>query len=162
MRTSRHTYLGRRPGSGRSNKSSLNDVKAGHANRPKTAANCGFLPRTRSATQHPNHRKREEFWWRQTGSNRRPHACKARALPTELCPRVEFSSSQRTDNPHRWHRGKPGPFARRSEGSRTNKAKDLHGAAECVSKWWARPASPAGAKLRGRARHKPTRGNHER
>jgi hypothetical protein len=26
-------------------------------------------------------------WWRQTGSNRRPHACKARALPTELCPR---------------------------------------------------------------------------
>ena len=25
-------------------------------------------------------------WWRQTGSNRRPHACKARALPTELCP----------------------------------------------------------------------------
>jgi hypothetical protein len=27
------------------------------------------------------------FWWRQTGSNRRPHACKARALPAELCPR---------------------------------------------------------------------------
>ena len=27
-------------------------------------------------------------WWRQTGSNRRPHACKARALPTELCPRL--------------------------------------------------------------------------
>ena len=26
-------------------------------------------------------------WWRRTGSNRRPHACKARALPTELCPR---------------------------------------------------------------------------
>ena len=26
-------------------------------------------------------------WWRQPGSNRRPHACKARALPTELCPR---------------------------------------------------------------------------
>jgi hypothetical protein len=25
-------------------------------------------------------------WWRQTGSNRRPHACKARALPAELCP----------------------------------------------------------------------------
>ncbi len=31
---------------------------------------------------------RKELWWRQTGSNRRPHACKARALPTELCPRV--------------------------------------------------------------------------
>ena len=25
-------------------------------------------------------------WWRQTGSNRRPPACKAGALPTELCP----------------------------------------------------------------------------
>ncbi len=28
-------------------------------------------------------------WWSQTGSNRRPHACKARALPTELWPRTE-------------------------------------------------------------------------
>ena len=27
-------------------------------------------------------------WWSQTGSNRRPHACKARALPTELWPLV--------------------------------------------------------------------------
>ena len=29
----------------------------------------------------------EGGWWRWTGSNRRPHACKARALPTELHPR---------------------------------------------------------------------------
>ncbi len=28
-----------------------------------------------------------QVWWSQTGSNRRPHACKARALPTELWPR---------------------------------------------------------------------------
>lgn len=28
-------------------------------------------------------------WWRQTGSNRRPDACKATALPTELCPRED-------------------------------------------------------------------------
>src|SRR5262249_8394696 len=28
-----------------------------------------------------------EVWWSQTGSNRRPHACKARALPAELWPR---------------------------------------------------------------------------
>ena len=28
-----------------------------------------------------------EAWWRQPGLNRRPRACKARALPTELCPR---------------------------------------------------------------------------
>ena len=27
-------------------------------------------------------------WWRRTGSNRRPHACKARALPTELRPPI--------------------------------------------------------------------------
>lgn len=27
------------------------------------------------------------IWWRQTGSNRWPPACKAGALPTELCPR---------------------------------------------------------------------------
>ena len=32
------------------------------------------------------HQKRS-IWWSQTGSNRRPHACKARALPTELWPR---------------------------------------------------------------------------
>ena len=30
-------------------------------------------------------------WWSWTGSNRRPHACKARALPTELQPRVGSS-----------------------------------------------------------------------
>ena len=34
-------------------------------------------------------------WWSQTGSNRRPHACKARALPTELWPR------RRTEDRHR-------------------------------------------------------------
>ncbi len=33
----------------------------------------------------PTHRPRR--WWSKTGSNRRPHACKARALPTELLPR---------------------------------------------------------------------------
>ncbi len=34
----------------------------------------------------PTHRPRR--WWSKTGSNRRPHACKARALPTELLPRM--------------------------------------------------------------------------
>ena len=32
---------------------------------------------------------RGEGWWSQTGSNRRPHACKARALPTELWPHLQ-------------------------------------------------------------------------
>ena len=36
----------------------------------------------------------ERRWWSQTGSNRRPHACKARALPTELWP-LERSRPQR-------------------------------------------------------------------
>jgi hypothetical protein len=30
----------------------------------------------------------DTIWWSQTGSNRRPHACKARALPAELWPRT--------------------------------------------------------------------------
>ena len=32
--------------------------------------------------------KNEEKWWRRTGSNRRPEACKATALPTELRPPI--------------------------------------------------------------------------
>jgi hypothetical protein len=32
-------------------------------------------------------------WWSQTGSNRRPPACKAGALPTELWPRRRWSVS---------------------------------------------------------------------
>ena len=35
----------------------------------------------------PRHEARRR-WWSKTGSNRRPHACKARALPTELLPRT--------------------------------------------------------------------------
>ena len=35
---------------------------------------------------------RPSEWWSQTGSNRRPHACKARALPTELWPRESVSA----------------------------------------------------------------------
>ena len=41
-----------------------------------------FRSRTISKIGEPR-----RFWWSQTGSNRRPHACKARALPTELWPR---------------------------------------------------------------------------
>ena len=33
-------------------------------------------------------RSLSRFWWSQTGSNRRPHACKARALPAELWPLI--------------------------------------------------------------------------
>ena len=37
---------------------------------------------------------RSSCWWSQTGSNRRPHACKARALPTELWPRSDGRPGQ--------------------------------------------------------------------
>jgi hypothetical protein len=33
-------------------------------------------------------------WWSQTGSNRRPPACKAGALPTELWPRTDWLASR--------------------------------------------------------------------
>ena len=37
-----------------------------------------------------------EGWWSQTGSNRRPHACKARALPAELWPRNQKTNARGT------------------------------------------------------------------
>ena len=36
---------------------------------------------------------RFDDWWSQTGSNRRPHACKARALPAELWPRNQKTNA---------------------------------------------------------------------
>src|SRR5690606_17774199 len=41
---------------------------------------CTCLPQLRA-------RVLTAFWWRMTGSNRRPPACKAGALPAELIPR---------------------------------------------------------------------------
>ena len=41
-----------------------------------------------------------KLWWSQTGSNRRPHACKARALPTELWPLSEDSSREAGTGSH--------------------------------------------------------------
>src|ERR1700759_1132782 len=37
----------------------------------------------------------QTIWWSQTGSNRRPHACKARALPAELWPRNQKTNASR-------------------------------------------------------------------
>ena len=45
-------------------------------------------------------RKKQQTWWSWTGSNRRPQACKARALPAELQPpsplRSEYSNHTRS------------------------------------------------------------------
>src|SRR5258708_8736113 len=43
-----------------------------------------------------------EAWWSQTGSNRRPHACKARALPAELWP--QFPETVSPSSPSRLRR----------------------------------------------------------
>ncbi len=61
----------------------------------------------------------EAGWWSQTGSNRRPHACKARALPTELWPLLRpgglrragplFAEVGRTCLPKPWRRKMVGP-----------------------------------------------------
>ena len=47
-----------------------------------------FRPANRKSvmSRKAANRPRRAAWWSQTGSNRRPHACKARALPTELWP----------------------------------------------------------------------------
>ena len=45
-----------------------------------------------AASVGPSLTSRPKPWWSKTGSNRRPHACKARALPTELLPHDEESS----------------------------------------------------------------------
>ena len=56
-----------------------------HPQRAGTAATRRILVNKKAA-------RREDLaagnsWWRQWGSNPRPQACKARALPAELCPR---------------------------------------------------------------------------
>ena len=44
-------------------------------------------------SNHLSYRPKVEFrWWSQSGSNRRPPACKAGALPAELWPRVSGRS----------------------------------------------------------------------
>ena len=46
-----------------------------------------FIPGDISGHFCVNTRRNTQKWWSQPGSNRRPQACKASALPTELWPR---------------------------------------------------------------------------
>jgi hypothetical protein len=52
---------------------------------------CAIFTRRANGALSEHHtgkyRVRGNLWWSWTGSNRRPQACKARALPTELQPR---------------------------------------------------------------------------
>src|SRR3979411_2543364 len=53
-----------------------------------------------------------EGWWSQTGSNRRPHACKARALPAELWPRNQKTNAPRHAEPKLASASPPSSIAR--------------------------------------------------
>jgi hypothetical protein len=46
---------------------------------------------------YPTTRRMREGWWSLSGSNRRPHACKARALPAELRPHNQETNASRSE-----------------------------------------------------------------
>ena len=91
-----------RPMSGRPNALPLHDVRYRKAGRFEAAASRQRLSKRPCASTNETDKIASEgygvrpapaarpssqrSWWSQTGSNRRPHACKARALPTELWP----------------------------------------------------------------------------
>jgi hypothetical protein len=55
---------------------------------------------------HQEHVAHQKDWWRHADSNRRPSACKADALPTELCPRKVIATVKYDRGSH----GKSGKF----------------------------------------------------
>ena len=73
-----------------SDRSPLYDVRNHARAHPVKDERCEVMFRGRLATAHSRTHRRcfKLIWWSQTGSNRRPHACKARALPAELWPRT--------------------------------------------------------------------------
>jgi hypothetical protein len=84
---------------GCSERSPLHDVRK-PANRRETQQLRNFVTSGRTS-QKPEHfatssaplqmKSSAAGWWSQTGSNRRPPACKAGALPTELWPQTDGS-----------------------------------------------------------------------
>ena len=57
-------------------------------------------PIIRTAANKCSHgRDKATDWWSQSGSNRRPHACKARALPAELWPLSQMLSNRPVSPP---------------------------------------------------------------
>jgi hypothetical protein len=59
-------------------------------NRPRIAFTCRCATRRlfMDELSSAGFQSKRPAWWSQSGSNRRPHACKARALPAELWPRA--------------------------------------------------------------------------
>ncbi len=87
VRTSARMQIPQLPLDKRSDMFPLHDDRQHRSQRKRMTANSVY-PRIleRSAGN-------QTVWWSQTGSNRRPHACKARALPTELWPRAGKNSA---------------------------------------------------------------------
>jgi hypothetical protein len=91
---------------------------------------CAGLPQssfahTRFGGQPPL--LRSVGWWSQTGSNRRPQACKASALPTELWPRSGNCRWRKPTEARGCFASPPSPRLRRTTFSRS-----------ASEGWWAR------------------------
>ncbi len=72
-----------------SDRSPLHDVRYPAMLALKAAREVVSRGRITGASRHQG----SPIWWSQTGSNRRPHACKARALPAELWPRNQKTNA---------------------------------------------------------------------
>jgi hypothetical protein len=74
------------------NEQSLHQTRQNHADAsaPRTIPKdpIGIHPMTQPDPPASNTQKVTPKWWRRTGSNRRPPACKAGALPAELRPQT--------------------------------------------------------------------------
>ena len=71
------------------NKEPTARIASRHAIKPKFDGNCDDprMTRWKLTLGTQGVRSHANVWWSRTGSNRRPQACKASALPTELRPR---------------------------------------------------------------------------
>jgi hypothetical protein len=79
--------------------------RANRRRRPARRRRSGISASNRFQRSAVASRRRRHRWWSWTGSNRRPHACKARALPTELQPRSLGSENPRVHHPRSTDRG---------------------------------------------------------
>jgi hypothetical protein len=72
-----------------------------HQNRHHAHTASGWLPPSNGSRRHLGCNRITPIWWSQTGSNRRPPACKAGALPAELWPLPDAEDFRRDpDNRH--------------------------------------------------------------
>lgn len=86
-----------------SSMSSLHDNKRTGQWRPKGTHHCNLCLSSTDVSLDTNlvvpikdRQHHQQVWWSQTGSNRRPQACKASALPTELWPQFRhLNTNQR-------------------------------------------------------------------